>query len=226
MRQTLTLLFVLLFSASMFAQAGKGIFERISANMAEEKWAEATTLFHQAMTNNIARADEFFWKEMESNNEGRRMMALDLGNYYRDKRIYDKAGQCFAEANRLSPNDVNCLSARAEIAVAQGREKEALDLYGIVISIDANNLPANIFIGNYYYLQADNERVALNHNYHAIEAPSRMQYARYRGAMEELVNTGYAKAKVYLERVISRFPSTEVKKTLGEIKRMELESLK
>lgn len=226
MRQTLTLLIVLFYSASMFAQTNNRIFEHISANMAEGKWAEATMLFHQAMTENIVLTDEFFWKEVDPNCEGRRLMALDLGNYYRDKRSYDKASLCFSEVDRLSPNDVNCLSARAEITAMQGREKDALELYGKILSIDAGNLPANIFVGNYYYLQADNERVALDHNFQAIAAPNRMQYARYRGAMEELVNTEYARAKLYLERVILRFPSAEIKKTLGKIERVKLESLK
>ena len=40
----------------------------------------------------------------------------------------------------------------------RGRESEALETYRKVLSLDADNLAANIFIGNYLYLKAEREK--------------------------------------------------------------------
>ena len=50
-----------------------------------------------------------------------------------------------------------------------------------------------------------------------------MQYARYREGLSQILTTRYIKAKGYLERVVSQFPSTEAKKTLDRIKLIEKE---
>ena len=51
-----------------------------------------------------------------------------------------------------------------------------------------------------------------------------MQYARYREHINDLVNSDYAKAKGYLQRVIALFPSFEVKKVLDKIRMVEMEN--
>ena len=52
--------------------------------------------------------------------------------------------------------------------------------------LDANNLQANIFLGSYYYLQAEREKKKLEDDYKKITSPTRMQYARYRNGLSDV----------------------------------------
>ncbi len=89
--------------------------------------------------------------------------------------------------------------------------------------MDADNLAANIFIGNYLYLKAEREKKQLEADYKKISAPTRMQYARYRNGLSDVFTNSYGKAKAYLQRVLQVFPSMEAGNTLEKIKKMELE---
>lgn len=80
--------------------------------------------------------------------------------------------------------------------------------------LDANNLQANIFLGSYYYLQAEREKKKLEDDYKKITSPTRMQYARYRNGLSDVYSNVYSKAKDYLQRVLQLFPSTEAGNTL------------
>ena len=42
--------------------------------------------------------------------------------------------------------------------VCRGQEEDALRMYENILKLDADNLAANIFLGNYYYLMAEQER--------------------------------------------------------------------
>lgn len=223
MKQTLTIFLLLFAPVFLLAQSDNLVYEQISANIEGRKWAELKELFHKAVIEDADDAGTFFWKSVDAAKEGKRIMAMELGSYYREKRDYDKACPFYAEMNRLFPSDIMSLSTHAEMEVLRGREKEALLLYERVLTLDANNLAANIFIGNYYYLQADKEKKVLEDGYHKLRTPTKMQYAAYRNGVEELVNAEYSKAKVCLQRVIAQFPSTEVKKTLEKIQTVEKE---
>ena len=92
-----------------------------------------------------------------------------------------------------------------------------------VLMLDADNLQANIFLGNYYYLQAEKDKKKLEEDYKKITSPTRMQYARYRNGLSDVFTNSYGKAKAYLQRVLQVFPSMEAGNTLEKIKKMELE---
>lgn len=85
--------------------------------------------------------------------------------------------------------------------------------------MDADNLQANIFLSNYYYLQAERDKKELEDDFRRIFSPTRMQYARYRNGLSEVLSTGYDRAKLYLQKVLQLFPSTEAVKTLDKIKK-------
>ena len=115
------------------------------------------------------------------------------------------------------------LEACAEIQVCRGQEKEALRMYEKVLQLDADNLAANIFLGNYYYLMAEKEKKRLDTDFKKLASPTKMQYARYRDGLSKVFSTGYQKARNSLRKVISQFPSTEAQKTLDKILRIEKE---
>lgn len=90
----------------------------------------------------------------------------------------------------------------------RGEAKDAMKLYEKVLALDADNLQANIFLGNYYYLQAEQKKKTLEDNYKKIVAPTRMQYAGYRNGLSDIYSNGYSKAKGTCRRCFnsSRLP--------------------
>ena len=84
-------------------------------------------------------------------------------------------------------------------------------------------LAANIFLGNYYYLTAEQEKKKLETDYKKLSSPTKMQYSRYRDGLSKLFTTRYEKARNSLQKVILRFTSTEDQKTLDKILRIEKE---
>ena len=83
---------------------------------------------------------------------------------YRDKRNYDKAYLFYKEWLQYYPEDVSALVACAEMQMMRGEAKDAMKLYEKVLALDADNLQANIFLGNYYYLQAEQKKKTLEDN--------------------------------------------------------------
>lgn len=88
---------------------------------------------------------------------------------------------------QYNPEDVSGLVACAEMQMMRGETKDALKLYEKVLTLDADNLQANIFLGNYYYLQAEQKKKTLEENYKKIVSPTRMQYAHYRNGLSDCV---------------------------------------
>lgn len=106
----------------------------------------------------------------------------------------------------------------------RGQEKNAVKFHESALALDPNNLQANIFLGNYYYLQAEQDKKQLDEDYKRIGTPTRMQYARYRNSLSEVFSSGYTKARSYLQKVLQLFPSTEAGKTLEKIKKTETDT--
>ena len=223
--KTLTLFLSLLFSFPfvLSAQMVGETLQKVSAALDNRQWDQAITLFRQAVNTNVEKAEMFYWTGVDKSLEVSSRMGRELAAYYKKSRSYDKAYLFYKELLQKSPNDVNCLVSCAEMEVCRGRESEALETYRKVLSLDADNLAANIFIGNYLYLKAEREKKQLEADYKKISAPTRMQYARYRDGLSRVMSTGYGKAREYLQKVISQFPSTEAQKTLERIKLIEKE---
>ena len=95
-------------------------------------------------------------------------LVRELAAYYKDKRNYDKAYLFYKEWLQYNPEDVPGLVACAEMQMMRGETKDALKLYEKVLTLDADNLQANIFLGNYYYLQAEQKKKTLEENYKKI----------------------------------------------------------
>lgn len=223
--KTLTLLFTFLvsFPFALSAQTAEDVLQKVSTAMAGEQWEQAVSLFRQAIQLNVDKSEMFYWTNVNKNSEFSLKIAEELAAYYKTSRNYDKAYLFYKELLQKNPDHVKWLVSCAETEVCRGREKEALQTYLKVLSLDANNLAANIFIGNYYYLVAEQEKQLLMRDYKKITSPTRMQHARYKDGLSRLLTERYSKAKEYLQNVIRQFPSTEVMKTLEKIKKMETE---
>lgn len=223
--RTLTLFLGLLLSFPfvLSAQSAGEVLQKVSAAIGSGQREQAVSLFRQAVNANADKAEMFYWTDVDKSTEVASGLANELASYYKRMRNYDKAYLFYKELLQKSPDHVDYLVSCAEMEMARGLEAAALKTYEKVLTLEPDNLSANIFIGNYLYLKAEQEKQRIENEYKKITAPTRMQYARYRDGLSRVVATGYDKAKGYLQRVVSRFPSTEAKKTLDKIRLIEKE---
>ncbi len=223
--KTLTLLFTILlsFPFALTAQSVGDVLQTVAVAMSAGQTEKAVSLFQQAIQQNVDKAEMFYWTNVDKNSDICVKMADELASHYKRMRNYDKAYLFYKELLQRKPNDVGYLVSCAEMEVARGKEQEALRTYKKVMELNADNLAANIFIGNYLYLMAEQEKQQLERDYKKINAPTRMQHARYRDGLSRVLTTGYNQAKEYLQNVVRQFPSTEARKTLEKIQRIEKE---
>lgn len=222
MKRRFTILLVLMtFSLSLWAQRADQILPNVTQAITEQHWDEASNLFRMAVTKDCLLAEQYFQKEITLTCPARMNMMKHLADYYKFIRDYEKSYEFYKELVQSSPKECPILTSCAELEVILGKEEDALHTYEKVLTIDGNNLPANIFLGNYYYFSAEKERQQLERDYKKLNPATRMQYARYRDDLNRLIVSEFGKAKIYLERVTRLFPSVEAKKTLNKIKNIE-----
>ncbi|MCD8091946.1 MAG: hypothetical protein LUF01_03630 [Bacteroides sp.] len=223
--KTLALLFFLSLvnPLVLLAQSAGDLLPKVSEALSEGKDDYAVSLFRQAAAAGVDQTEMFYWTNVDKNSSVAPRLINELATYYKKKRNYDKAYLFYKEYLQRYPEDVPALVSCAEMEMMRGKEKDALKTYEKVLSLDADNLQANIFLGNYYYLQAEKDKKKLDDDFKKITSPTRMQYARYRNGLSGIFTTNYSKAKTYLQRGLQLFPSTEAGKTLEKIKRVELE---
>lgn len=223
--KTLALLFFLSLvnPLVLLAQSAGDLLPKVSEALSEGKDDYAVSLFRQAAAAGVDQTEMFYWTNVDKNSSVAPRLINELATYYKKKRNYDKAYLFYKEYLQRYPEDVPALVSCAEMEMMRGKEKDALKTYEKVLSLDADNLQANIFLGNYYYLQAEKDKKKLDDDFKKITSPTRMQYARYRNGLSGIFTTNYSKAKTYLQRVLQLFPSTEAGKTLEKIKRVEAE---
>lgn len=220
--RTLTIFWAFfLFPLTLLAQSGSDALSQVTFAMANQNWDQATVFFHKAVVADVAKSEMYYWTEVDKNSAVCPLLARELALSYQTARNYDKAYLFYKELTQMQPNNVANLLACANMQMLRGKEKDALSLYERVLDIDRNNLSANIFVGNFYYLAAEQEKQKIETDFKKISAPTRMQYARYRDSLNRVVATGYSKAKEYLQNVLQRFPSVEAQKTLNKIQLIE-----
>ncbi|WP_418986583.1 tetratricopeptide repeat protein [Bacteroides heparinolyticus] len=223
--KTLALLFsfFLLLPLSLSAQSVNTLLQKVSEALSAGKDEYAVSLFRQAADAGTDQTEMFYWTNVDKNSAVVSRLANELAVHYKEERNYDKAFLFYREFLQRHPEDVPALVACAEMELMRGREKEASKLYEKVLTLDGDNLQANIYLGNYYYLQAEKDRKKLDDDYKKLSSPTRMQYARYRNGLSDLFINNYTKAKNYLQRVLQLFPSMEAGNTLERIKKIEAE---
>lgn len=205
------------------AQLVDGLLQKVSTALSASQWEQALVLYGQAIHANPEKSEMFYWTGVDKNSDVGTKMAQELAAFYKQERSYDKAYLFYKELLQKKPNDVHYLTACGEMEVFRGKESDALRTYEKVLGLDENNLAANIFIGNYYYLKTEQEKQQIETDYKKISAPTRMQHAHYKDGLSRLLTTGYGKAREYLQNVVRQFPSTEAQKTLNRIKLIEKE---
>lgn len=217
--------FVLLMCPSVAeAQTAEILLQKVTEALSAGKADYAVSLFRQATAANAEQAEIYYWTQLNKNTDTSLRMAGELAAHFKDYRVYDKAYLFYMELLQAHPDDVQTLVACAETQLMRGDEDDARRLYEKVLGLDADNLQANIFLGNYYFLQAENRKKRLEEDFKHLASPTRMQYARYRNGLSDIFAGGYEKAKVCLQRVLQLFPSSsEAGHILERIKKLEAE---
>lgn len=224
--KTLTFLlsFIIAFPFALSAQKAEELLPKVSAALAEGQDDYAVSLFRQSADGGAEQTEMFYWTQVDKGSAVAPRLVSELAACYKDKRNYDKAYLFYREYLQYHPEDVPALVSCAEMEMMRGKEKDALKTYEKVLKMDGNNLQANIFLGNYYYLQAESDKKKLDDDYKKISSPTKMQYARYRNSLSDIYANNYSKAKSYLQRVLQLFPSTEAGRTLEKIGMIEKET--
>ena len=220
---TILLFFLLSLPLTLHAQAIDDMLHKVSAAVEAGQQGQAVSYFRQTINLNIDRSEMYYWTSVDKNSETGTKFANELAIAFKNRRNYDKAYLFYKELLQKTPNNIDYLEACAEIQVLRGQEKEALRVYEDILQLDGDNLAANIFLGNYYYLMAEREKKQMETDYKNISSPTKMQYARYRDGLSKLFTNGYERARASLQKVILRFPSTEARKTLDKIVLIEKE---
>ncbi len=220
---TLLLYICLAFPVGLSAQSAGDLLQKVTEALSAGKDDYAISLFRQAADAGVDQTEMYYWTSVDKTKEVTPRFAQQLAVRYKSLRNYDKAYLFYKEILQYRQQDVPTMVACAEMEMMRGQEKNAVKLYENVLTLDANNLQANIFLGNYYYLQAEQDKKKLEDDYKKINTPTRMQYARYRNGLSDVFTSGYAKARTYLQKVLQLFPSAEAGKTLDKIKKTEIE---
>lgn len=223
--RTLTIILFSLFSLPLMlgAQTADEMLHKVSVAIEADQTGQAVSYFRQAIGLNINRAEMFYWTDIDKGSEISSKLANELALAFKERRNYDKAYLFYKDLLQKEPAKIDYMEAVAEMQVCRGEEKDALRMYEKILKQNADNLAANIFLGNYYYLMAEQEKKKLESDYKKISSPTKMQYASYRNGLSRLFTTGYLKARDSLQKVVQRFPSTEARKTLNKILLIEKE---
>lgn len=218
---TLILLFSLLPTLSGWSQPVQTTLNEISIALDKKDWQNAVHLFSNAIPLSVEKAEMYYWTRVDKNCEAATGMLFELGAYYKAERNYDKAYLFYKELTNKHPNEVKYLEERAHVEVWGGKSTDAVLTYEQILYLDPDNLDANIFMGNYYFLLAEQKKERLEKDFRTISSPTRMQVISYRNSIGEIYRTDYLRAKPFLENVVSQFSSTEAKKSLEKIEKME-----
>lgn len=223
--KTLALLlsFIISFPLMGVEQPADDLLKKVSVALSDGQDDYAVSLFRQSASINADETEMFYLTRVEKNSDVAPRLANELALYYKSQRSYDKAYLFYRELLQYNNHNVAALIGCAEMEMMRGKAKNALEMYEKVLLLDADNLQANIFLGNYFYMMAERDKKRLDDDYKKIVSPTRMQYARYKNSLSEVYSNVYSKAKDYLQRVMQQFPSTEAGVTLGKIEMLELE---
>lgn len=205
------------------AQTVEDMLSKVSTAIEAGQQGQAVSYFRQAIELEINRSEMYYWTAVDKNSPVCPKLANEMAAAFKKNRNYDKAYLFYKELLQKDPGNVSYLEACAEMQVCRGQEKDALRIYEQLLKIDSDNLAANIFLGNYYFLMGEQEKKKMENEYKKISSPTKMQYARYRDGLFRLLSTEYEKARVSLQKVVQKFPSTEAKKTLDKILSIEKE---
>lgn len=208
---------------SVFAQSADVLLRKVAEALSSGQVGYAVSLFRQSCQTDGHQAEMFYWTDVDKSQDTAPQFARELAEYFKGAGNYSKAYLFYKELLQYKPDSVEVLVSCAEMEVRCGQMDDAKETYEKVVALDPDNLQACNFLGSYYFLKSEDARRKLDADFNRLSAPTRMQYARYRNNLSSLFDSGYSKARLYLQQVLTLFPSSEVGKTLEKINLVERE---
>lgn len=219
--KTFTLTFLVLLMGPMFSLRAENPLEQVTTALRNKHWENAVQLFVKAVKEDADRAEMYYWTRVDKECESSPGMLEVLASHYSEALQYDKAFLFYKELTRIYPENLLYLAFRAEMEALRGKEEDALKTYEQILRIDPEHFNANTFVGNYYFIKAENKKEGVDKEYKRISSPTKMQYANYKNQLAKLYQTEYAKAKVYLQNAIRKSSSQGIKRTLNRIEQLK-----
>lgn len=213
----------ILSSISLLAQVNDSVVANLLILYEQEKWDDVQKQFKEFSIADPYNAEVFYWLRAVDNDELRPALLQDLAKSYLARDNQSKAIAIYRELVLKSKLSVNLLLEIANTVINIGDVRLTQLIYEMVLSLDMNNLQANMFMGSFIFLRGEKELSRLNYNYKAEKKMTRMQYAEYRKEYANIFDLYYAKSREYLERVNKRKRSKEITKSLDYIAQLELE---
>lgn len=221
--KTLTLLLTLVLASLLQAgaQTANLLLPKLATALEQGQDGYAVSLFRQSLKTDEADTEMFYWTHVDKRSPVARRLTRELVLHYRDAHNPDKTYLYARELLQTDPDNVEMLLTCAYAQLMRDHSEEACRLCEHVLRIDPDNLEANIFVGNFYYLQATQQFRQLKADYDHIEHPTRMQYADYRNRLSALFASDYTKARTCLLRAQHQVSSPEIGHTLAQIEQIE-----
>ena len=140
-----------------------------------------------------------------------------LLRYYRFRNNYEEIVTIADELLLAVPDNIAILKVKGEALFMIGKEAESVGIYKKILELDSQNTDASLFLGNYYYWKGSEALKALDRNFNDLTSPNRMQYAVYKKEKDSILDSDFASAAYYLEKVSAKGMTPYVKQVLHDI---------
>jgi tetratricopeptide (TPR) repeat protein len=141
---------------------------------------------------------------------GRKLAAV-----YNSSKNYEMLEPLAVELLKVEPNDERLLQYHGVALQRQKKIDDAKVVFEKLLEINANNLTANTFLGNYYYQIGRSQLEREVKKYEAIQNPDRVQWSNYQKKSKLIVDEYYTKAVIHLEKANQEREDENLKKMLN-----------
>lgn len=223
MRVFILLFMIVMMPVEVWPQTKGDLLTKLSLAVEEELYEQAEGMLREVMSVDVESAEQFYWIYLGRQHAMAPKLAHELAAYFEKHSDYDKASVFYREYIQFNSEDTKVLLSLAKVDAFRGEETEAVYTYEKVLELQPDNLDANIYVANYYYLQAKLGRQQVEQDYKRIKSPTRMQYAHYRNELDRVFADKYVKAYAHFQRVLNQFSSVGARKAVAEIEQVKKE---
>lgn len=139
---------------------------------------------------------------------------LKLCSVYKKQKDGEKLLKVANEVLQNDPSNLKALEYKGAGYKYLKDMKNAFASYNQLYKMDAENINANLFLGNYYYQICQSKLAMSRKKYDAIAKPTRVQWHENNELTKQIENEYYSLAIDHFERVYIQKPMSSVQKML------------
>jgi tetratricopeptide (TPR) repeat protein len=137
-----------------------------------------------------------------------------LASVYYSSKNYEMLEPLSVELLKLEPNDEKLLQYHGVALQRQKNIEGAKVVFEKLLEVNADNLTANTFLGNYYFQIGRSQLEKEEKKYEAIQNPDRVQWSNFQKKTKLIKDEYYSKAVIYLEKAYQEREDENLKKML------------